>query len=133
MTQEERNEILRHIEVEKAYLDGKAIELKNVGGATWTLVDWKPSWNWLEFDYRVKPEPSRSQYWPFENAEEVMEAIKEHGDIVKAKNGGTMYRKITAFTLYDVNFGTDTFIEYKYAYEDYIFADGTPFGKLIEE
>ena len=48
MTQEERNEILRHIEVEKAYLDGKAIELKSVGGATWTLVDWKPSWNWAE-------------------------------------------------------------------------------------
>ena len=131
MKQKERNEILRHIEVEKAYLDGKAIELKSAGGATWTLVDWKPSWNWAEFDYRVKPEPPKPQYRPFENAEEVMEAIKEHGDIVIGS--GIMYLKITAFTSEDVKFGTGKFMEYKDAYAAYTFADDTPFGKLIEE
>ena len=132
MTQEERDKICRHIEVEKAYLNGKAIELKRVEDATWTLLDWEPSWNWAVFDYRVKPEPPKPQYYrPFENAKEVMEAIKEHGDIVIGS--GIMYRKITAFTSYDVILGTDKFIGYKDAYATYIFADDTPFGKLIEE
>ena len=63
MTQEERNEILRHIEVEKAYLDGKAIELKSREAGEWTTLISIPSWDWLHRDYRIKP-----AYRPFKKA-----------------------------------------------------------------
>lgn len=133
MTNEERNEILRHIEVEKAYLNGKAIEVKSVDGATWTLVEWEPSWDWLALDYRVKPEPPKPQYRPFENAEEVMEAIKEHGDWVRAKDG--TYSAIVN-VLKDKLFLGESISSCSYNYMlkgNYTFVDGTPFGKLIEK
>lgn len=60
MTNEERSEVLRHIEVEKGYLEGKEIEYRRGIDCVWyTLRTSKLLWNWAECDYRIKPEPER--------------------------------------------------------------------------
>lgn len=132
MTQNEKDRLQYIIDVMQAYKEGKEIECMRIDiiGDDWTdaLV---PIWDWGICNYRVKPEPPKPKYRPFKNTNELMDAVKEHGDIVIAKCS-VVYRKITTFSPYDVNFGTGA-MEYKDAYAAYIFADGAPFGKLIEE
>lgn len=136
MTQDEKDRLQYMIDVMQAYKDGKEIEVRLAESETWTLVDWKPLWDWVKFDYRVKPEPPKPQYRPFESAEEVMEAIKEHGLIIKPPFFTDGVRAlIVEFNDTHIWYGTSSIPrEYSYCFDrDYIFADGTPFGKLIEE
>ena len=42
--------------VMQAYVDGKEIEYRAVGIGPW-LSAGSPIWNWVEREYRVKPEP----------------------------------------------------------------------------
>jgi|SRR6478609_1509683 len=44
----------QQIEVMQAYVEGKQIECCNSTNS-WTVV-YPPSWNWIEWNYRVKPE-----------------------------------------------------------------------------
>lgn len=49
------------IEVMQASLDGKIIEYAASNGASfWTACNY-PSWEWKDYDYRIKPEPR--VYW----------------------------------------------------------------------
>ena len=114
------------IAVLQAYKEGKTIEVGFCG-----------EWNELKepiFDftgkcgYRIKPEP---HYRPFQSAEEVMEAIKEHGGWVRYKKGG--YYKITYFADEGVQISDASVDSYKKSFEELTFIDGTPFGKLVEE
>ena len=42
----------------KAYLEGKEIEIKYLGeGEAWMSPNTRPSFNYSQYDYRVKPEP----------------------------------------------------------------------------
>lgn len=41
------------IEVMEAYKAGKPIEFRQRGNPVWTLADWKPSWDWSNYSYRV--------------------------------------------------------------------------------
>ena len=42
----------------KAYLEGKEIEIKYLGeGEAWMPPNARPSFNYSQYDYRVKPEP----------------------------------------------------------------------------
>ena len=42
----------------KAYLEGKEIEIKYLGeGEAWMPPNTRPSFNYSQYDYRVKPEP----------------------------------------------------------------------------
>lgn len=128
MTQEERNEVFRHIEVEKAYLEGKEIEY-NHGVCGWTPC-LRPLWNWADCDYRVKPKP---QYRPFESVEEVMEAIKEHGHFLRRKTTDT-YKIIREYDFGYIWIGLNVVGDsFESAFDNYTFADGTPFGKLMTE
>ena len=102
MTQEERNEILHYIEVEKAYLDGKIIQVKKLDKEEWHDIECidKPAWNWLNFDYRVKPEPEREYIdlglpsgtlWAVDNEEGFYtfdEAIEKFGENMPTKEDG---------------------------------------------
>ena len=137
MTQEERNEILCHIEVEMAYLDGRTIQAKGLNNEEWHDIGSRdiPAWNWLCFDYRIKPEPPKPTYRPFENAEEVMDAIKEHGCWIIS--GGTQYRQITG-----IGYGCNpdvvkmngvNWMKLSELFEAVWADDKTPVGKLIEE
>lgn len=50
------------IEVMQAAADGKKIEIREKRqGCQWTTYNGEPSWNWYDYEYRVKPE-SRVYY-----------------------------------------------------------------------
>jgi hypothetical protein len=47
-------ETIERIKVMQAFVDGKEVESKLRGTYDWGL-DKNPSWNWLNYDYRIKP------------------------------------------------------------------------------
>lgn len=66
--------------VMKAFQKGKEIEY-SIDSNSWFPTE-NPKWNWLEKDYRVKPEP---KYRPYANADECFADIRKHGGWIKAK------------------------------------------------
>lgn len=125
------------IAVVTAHKEGKMIEYcyKAEGNGIWSNCPLSICWNFGVFNYRVKPEP---HYRPFESAEEVMEAIKVHGDWVVAIANDKWRHRIISYSCQRVITG------YNYdehsdgellsnAFKRYTFLDGTPFGKLVEE
>lgn len=87
--------INKKIEIMKAYSEGKHIESRTIGG----IEDWEecftPTWNFEEFEYRVKPRQIRSY-----NIKELLEQIKIHGLVIKYKEEGysDSYYTIISFT-----------------------------------
>lgn len=117
------------IAVVSAKMEGKTIQICSKISGTWRDCASDPEWNFSEFNYRVKMEP---RYRPFKSADEVMAAIKKHGDWVKREG------RHIRITEYDDEFvwrGSQTIgSTYMWAFDNLIFAnDGTPFGKLVEE
>lgn len=113
----------------QAFKEGKKIEAKCKPNGLWKETS-IPLWNFADFDYRVKPEP---HYRPFESAEEVMEAIKEHGDWVKQK-ANAAFVAIHAFDNEYLSVGdAPGGRTYQSLFYGATFVDGTPFGKLVEE
>ena len=53
MTREQTKEAIR---VMDASINGIEVESKLIGTYDWVL-DKNPSWNWLNYDYRIKPTP----------------------------------------------------------------------------
>lgn len=114
------------IAVLQAYKEGKKIEVRYIHSKDDWVVALTPCWDFATYTYRVKPEPHCR---PFESAEEVMEAIKEHGDWVKHDND---IERVFSFNHKTVNL-TYSNILYSDAFKMYSFYDGTPFGKLVDE
>ena len=128
MTREEAKELLPIIQ---AFAEGKTIEYRELGG------EWKeartPTWSSRLF-YRIKPEP---KYRPFKTQEECWNEMLKHQPFgwVKSKDKG-YFRLIGlvqfASELEDVmiTFATSENLARSShsIYENYIFADGTPFG-----
>lgn len=106
----------------QAYKEGKKIEFRPKGSDTW-IEESEPAWNFGNYVYRIKPEP---HYRPFKNAEEAMEAIKEHGSWVRLGKSDT-YQHIVTFADSLIRLGV-TVVSYELAFDDYVFIDGTPFG-----
>ena len=55
-----RDETKKCIEIMQAYVDGKTIESRRNSAVQWNHIDGKhatPSWNFVEAEYRIKPEP----------------------------------------------------------------------------
>lgn len=50
----DRSSVRMRIEVMQAYLDGKSIEI--LADGSWQNIV-HPTWNWFNFDYRIKKEP----------------------------------------------------------------------------
>lgn len=132
-----KEETLKAIKVMQDFVDGKTIEWFNEDH--WeTITD--PCWEWDEDNpqYRVKPE---LHYRPFQSAEEVMEAIKEHGYFIKRPNSSALYNIIRLnqdeLSIIDINIcgkvnGSDYMSFEQLLNSKWSFADGTPFGKLEE-
>ena len=126
------------IAVLQAYKEGKTIECHPISDITgwYKLLNngAKPEWNFGKYEYRIKTEP---HYRPFESAEEVLEAIKEHGSYVKE---GNTYRLLKKFTAHEDGTITYTFSgwssttvrDWDAIHDKIVWADGTPFGKLEE-
>lgn len=58
------------ITIMQAYVDGKKIETKFVGGTNWEEVT-SPAWDWVSFDYRIKQAVPRAWEEFCEQYEEV--------------------------------------------------------------
>lgn len=107
-----------------AYEHGKKIEVKGKWEkeTSWRLCT--PLWNWVDCDYRVKPEP---QYVPYDSIKEVYK-----DKWFKHKASGMSYRII----LLDPNDNTVQlgygWVSLQKLFEDYTYEDGTPCGKLVE-
>lgn len=69
------------IEVMQAYDRGEQIEYcEREYPEHWDTCCFPPNWDWEHFNYRVKVTPT---YRPYENAQEFLQAQKEHGMYLK--------------------------------------------------
>lgn len=127
-----RKEAAERIKVLQAFVDGKAIEERRISFDHTEWVDNNnPEWRWDKFDYRIKPTP---KYRPFKNAEECWNEMKKHQPFgwVKCKDGSTTNKFMFICDISDKDATFNNCIEFTYDdfLEDYVFADGTPFGVL---
>lgn len=117
MTEEEAH---KAAEVMLAYADGKQIEISICNG-TWKEIN-NPGFDWINSKYRIKSEPT---YCPFKNTEECWNEMQKHHPFgwVKMK-GKSNYSCMTE--VLDTN-------NFHFEFNNYTFADGTPFGIKKEE
>lgn len=108
----------------QALAEGKHIQFKDLIG------------NWIDVDfinieicnpnyYRIKPEP---KYRPFKDAEECWQEMLKHQPFgwIKASHGQFL---IIKFRNNEIAFGTtENWLSFRYVFDNYTFADGTPFG-----
>ena len=132
MTREEAKKLLPFIQ---AYCEGKTIQSKCITDdiSLW-WDDNNPTFEVDDFDYRIKSEP---KYRPFKNAEECWNEMQKHQPFgwVKYKDGSTTNKFMFICDISDKEATFNNCIEFTYYsfLEDYVFADGTPFGVLEEE
>lgn len=121
-----REEARKAAEVMLAYADGKEVEFLDPLG-NWRS-DTIPAFNWFNFDYRIKPEPTY-RYRPFKNKEECWAEMQKHqpfGWLIRKDSNAYCY--ICAIFSEKAGFEEDYIYDYKYLYNNYTFADGKPFG-----
>jgi hypothetical protein len=127
-----RNQAKVLLPIIKAFSEGKVIESRCIKGDTSLWYDDKdPSFD-DDFEYRIKPEP---KYRPFANAKECWEEMKKHQPFgwVKLKDTESGYYMLKGIASQVVIGFNETPFSYKKVFEDYTFANGTPFGVKIEE
>lgn len=61
---EQMSELDYQISVMQAFKEGRKIEVSDTNGEVW-MDTIKPSWNWYDNTYRVKPEPPQPKTVPF--------------------------------------------------------------------
>ena len=130
----EREEIKRRAELYSALADGKTIQILNMEG-NWVDVEVKKL-NYIPetLKFRIKPEP---KYRPFKSQEECWHEMLKHQPFgfVKSKVKGYFHHiglVQWSSELEDVmiTFATSEQLarSSRSLFEDFIFADGTPFG-----
>ena len=126
----------------QAYAEGKVIECRTkpsaMKGAD-TPNDWTEMKDidfWRNIEYRIKPEP---KYRPFKDVDECWEEIQKHQPFGWIIGKSDNIRRIiestgSMFTCNGNNVLTGgTWNSFEYMFEQYTFADGTPFGVKVEE
>ena len=122
----------------QAFAEGKVIECRTkpstVKGTDvpndWTEMKEIEFWNNTE--YRVKPE---QKYRPFRDAKECWAEMQKHKPVgfMKFKDTESGYYMLTGISR-GVGVGiNDSLFSYDRVFDDYTFADGTPFGVKVEE
>lgn len=132
-------EIREAAKVMEAYANGKKIQCNDnrLGNGEWVTTD-NPSFNWDKYAYRIKPE---SRYRPFKSQEECWEEMLKHQpfgwlkgieDKREVVHIGRVFevKGITLITL-SINEGINN--NSSYFFNEYTFADGTPFGIREEQ
>lgn len=101
-----------------AYADGKDIEFRMKGDEKWErwIVAYNLEFNFDEYDYRIKQEPT---YRPFKSKDECWKEMQKHQPF------GWLKEKVGGYC--SIRYIKDG-IDYKEAFEEQTFADGTPFG-----
>lgn len=124
------------IEVMKAYEDGKTIQSYDLEQDKWVNCQ-NPTWNWLGFDYRIKPEPT---YRPYKDIDEMIEDFRKKVGMgypklflpsvwVKRKDGGDFAKLITEFGYSCVWLScSDIGTPMEKLFDDFTYLDGSPCG-----
>ena len=119
----DRNQAKALLPIIQAFSEGRKIMVKDRRLSdeeyNWSEVD-DCSFNIKQFEYRIKP---KSTYRPFKNAEECWQEMQKHQPFgwVKYANKYISISTIDSNNNYEIDF------------DDYTFADGTPFGVKEEE
>lgn len=128
------------IEVMRAYLDGKDIQIRCKTDTEWEnwVVRGEPKWNWDTLDYRIKPE---STYRPYRDTEEMIADFKKRFNAKVPSYAMPMIwvrnktfkdcRLITVFrdkVVMIIVSGEDM----KELFKDYTYLDGSPCGMKEE-
>lgn len=130
-------EVQKLFPILEAIKEGKTIQFKDSDG--WRDINGDDEGFYLntlveETDkYRIKPEP---KYRPFANAEECWQEMQKHQPF-----GWITYQCAFFHVIYiedkSIGYGsacgTILHSEFNYAFKNYTFADGTPFGVKLEE
>lgn len=115
----------------KAFGEGRIIEFSSITDVSkaWREVTDFPIGMIKNFKFRIKPEPI---YRPFKDAEECWEEMQNHQPFgwVKTKDKGI---KLCMSGLNQKSAFTQVGHEYDEAFDEFIFADGLPFGIKVEE
>lgn len=125
MTREEAKKLLPII---KAFSDGETIQHLDIINDKWKDVD-EFVYHGSVKCYRIKPEP---KYRPFKDAEECWSEMYKHEPFgwVKTKDKGI---RLCMSGLNQKSAFTQVGYKYDEAFDEFIFADGTPFGVKVEE
>ena len=122
-----RNQAKKFYPILQAFAEGEAIECRTKPSAlskSWQdMNDWtemKEIEFWNNTEYRIKPEP---KYRPFKDAKECWQEMQKHQPFGWVKYADK-YISISAI---------DSNNDYEIDFDDYTFADSTPFGVKIEE
>lgn len=135
----DRNQAKEFYPILQAFAEGKVIETRTdpnvVGKGLEDLNDWtemKEIEYWNNIEYRIKPEV---KFRPFANAEECWEEMMKHQPFgwVKLKDTESGYYLLKGIASQVVIGFNENPFSYKKVFEDYTFANGTPFGVKIEE
>lgn len=121
-----RKEAAELLPIIKAFSEGKEIEglYKGTKSPWFKIKD-------MHFNegiiFRIKPEP---KYRPFKDAEECWAEMQKHQPFgwVKMKGTESKYYMLKCIASRVVIGLDETPFSYKKVFEDYVFADGTPFG-----
>lgn len=129
MTKEQAKEFYP---IMQAFAEGKPIQSRCIKGDTslW-YDDEKPNFDYDDFEYRIKPE---TKFRPFANAEECWAEMEKHQPFgwVKDRNGSkSTIENIDYRGCLSIN--DDGICNFYETFENYTFADGTPFGVKVEE
>jgi hypothetical protein len=115
----------------KAFGEGRIIESSSITDVSkaWREVTDFPIEMIKNFKFRIKPEPI---YRPFKDAEECWEEMQNHQPFgwVTTKDKGI---KLCMSGLNQKSAFTQVGHEYDEAFDEFIFADGLPFGIKVEE
>lgn len=127
-----KEEVKSVMNIIQAFADGKTIQAIDPYDDEWvdqTGLNFKAL---FERQYRIKPEP---KYRPFKDAEECWQEMMKHQPFgwVKMKGTESKYYMLKCIASRVVIGLDETPFSYKKVFEDYVFADGTPFGVKVEE
>ena len=118
----------------KAFGEGRIIESSSITDVSkaWREVTDFPIGNIKNFKFRIKPEP---KYRPFKDVEECWQEMQKHQPFgwVKLKDTESGYYMLKGIASQVVIGFNETPFSYKKVFEDYVFADGNPFGVKEEE
>ena len=119
-----REEAIKLLPIVKAFSEGKAIEFRNINfKSDWTEMQVFPSLAFECYEFRIKHEP---KYRPFKDAEECWNEMLKHQPF-----GWVKYK--SERSKYSIYCNVDNNAYFEADFDDYEFADGTPFGILEEE
>mgnify|MGYP007064951298 CR=1 FL=1 len=131
-----RENVKMNMDIISAFAEGNIIQYKTVTGSWCDLTESEGlPMGTLEEEpnnFRIKPEPT---YRPFANAEECWAEMQKHQPVgfMKFKDIESGYYMLTGIAR-GVGVGiNDSLFSYDKIFNDYTFADGTPFGVKVEE